>query len=837
MMKNYDLYKHYKNYENEIEALYSTNIYTSNSELERIEDKYSSAPVNIGGVITNLFIQLFSRKPLNVFTILLSVIKINKIKSDRVQHNKEVIRNEVEKEYEIEGKKLDKQQITAVVACEDANLVMAAAGSGKTLSLLAKLKYLIDVLKIPSSNILIISFTRNTVNDLKKRISKLGYPSKIARTFHSLGNWIIKETDLKKRKLVKEKEVNKLVKKIMKDLLINEDYQRKYNDYILNHHTVPFDISEIKEVEERVSFNKLFTRPTLKRVSTIKSNYNINSPTKGGEYVKSKEEQIIANFLFINQVPYEYEKQYPYVHTKYEPDFTLNQNGIEVYLEHFGINRDGTTAPWVDSLSYHSQMNWKRNTHEEYGTTLLESYTYQWRDHTLLSHIESEIKRVGMEPKRLSEEEISKLILESYKKDVDSFTELCITFLNLFKNSSLSIEELENKIHSIDDKYQFNRTQKFYEIFKPIYVEYQKHLEENDLQDFADMIKVATEKIRDLPEECFQYRYILVDEVQDLSYGKYSLLKALLDKCPGCRLYCVGDDWQSIYRFTGSDLTLINDFTTFFNKVTYKSLIETTHRFGDPTIEYSANFILKNPNQVKKTVKKGENEITDVKIHLNQTPDDDANKLNQILLSLVNKYSLNVLRKKSILIISRYNRDIDRIKGNNFFNIKHEPDNKKVVIEWKPTLNEDPVKIRFCTMHRAKGLTEDIVLIINCNEGYMGMPATQSDDPVLNILLAHPDGYPFSEERRLFYVSITRATNETHIIANKDNPSRFLFELDSNLLNETREMCPMCKTGELVIRKSGFGIFKGCSNYKFGCDYTEKIEDSNGNFLDKILNN
>ncbi|HPD74407.1 MAG TPA: UvrD-helicase domain-containing protein [bacterium] len=825
---NYNIYSQYKNYENEIIPLFTKNIYISNSELKRIEDKYSEAPLNINGVVASFIRQLFSRKPFKAISILFSAIKINKIKSDRMQHNKDVIRNEVEKEYEIEGKKLDKQQIVAVVACEDANLVMAAAGSGKTLTLLAKLKYLIDVLQIPSSSILIISFTRNTVNDLKKRVSKLGYPSKIARTFHSLGNWIIKETDLKKKRLVKEKELKKTVLKIINDLSKNEEYQRKYNDYILNYHTVPFDMSEIKGIEERVSFNKMFTRPTLKKVSIIKDNYNIKKPTKGGEYVKSKEEQIIANFLFINQVSYEYEKQYPYVQTKYEPDFTLNQNNTEVYLEHFGINRDGTTAPWVNSLSYHSQMNWKRKTHVENNTTLLESYTYQWKEHTLLSGIEAGLKKVGIKPRRLSEEEISKLIEESYKKDVDSFLELCVTFLNLFKNSALSLEELENKINTIDDKYQFNRTRKFYEIYKPIYLEYQKYLEENDLQDFADMIKVATEKIKDLPEENFQYKYILVDEVQDLSYGKYSLLKALLDKSPGCRLYCVGDDWQSIYRFTGSDLTLINDFTNFFNRVTYRSLIETTHRFGDPTIKYSTNFILKNPNQVEKTVSPGENKITDVKIHLNKVPDDDANSLNQIMLSLSSKYSLSELKNKKILIISRYNRDLDRLQGSKVFNIVREPNNKSIIIEWKFNKKEDLIKIRYCTMHRAKGLTEDIVIVLNCNEGYMGMPATQSDDPILNILLAHPDDYPFAEERRLFYVSITRARNETHIIANKDNPSRFLFELDSNLLNESREMCPMCKTGELIIRKSNFGLFKGCSNFKFGCDFTEKIE-SGGN--------
>lgn len=835
--------ENYIQYKKDLSDLYAKKVYISKGQIENIKSKHSAVSLSYLTVAKVAIKNISRLKISSAIGVLRSYRYIKNKLSSRESHNEKFIQEQIQKNYSIEGNALDQQQIEAVVACEDANLVLAAAGSGKTLSLLAKIKYIHEKLEIPLSKILTISFTNNTTSELKERLKALGLDSDGVRTFHSLGNWILKESNGKQKKLFQDDAIKRFVTKTVEELRENdEEFARKYNDYLLYYHTTPIDPLELKDEKEAIDFNKSFLRRTLQSVSMQKQQYDKSRPALAGEYVRSKEEQIIANFLFINQVPYEYEKQYPYMDTKYRPDFTIEEFDEPIYLEHWGMDRSGAVSPLNGNpTSYIKRKAWAKHTHETNGTVLIESYSYQWREGTLLTHIESELKRVGAELVRRKESEIASLIDKSYRHDIRAFVELCNTFLNLFKNSAFTLDELEQRISSIENDYQRGRTEKFYDVFKPVYDTYQKHLLDNNLQDFADMIKLATKKIQELPERSFEFDYILVDEVQDLSFGRFSLLKSLLDSNPGARLFCVGDDWQSIYRFTGSDLTLIQDFESFFNRETYRSLIEQTHRFGDPTVQLSGDFIQKNPKQSTKNVSFDPAQNTPVSININDELtsknrpecivsnskyDDrvvdirDGMTLNKILNELADAYGVDQLNEKDIQIISRYNWDIDRIANHPAFSVEEDNDSKDIKVLWQHRGSSEPIEMYYSTMHRAKGLTRDIVFVLNCNDGAAGMPATQNDDPVLDLLLAHPDGYQYSEERRLFYVAITRAKEVTYLLANPETPSQFLFELEPQLANSERRVCPICKTGELVIRKSARGQFEGCTNFKHGCTYT-----------------
>lgn len=839
----------YLEYRDELYTLYGKDSYIAHSQLEIIKSNHSDVDLRHLSVIDLVLKQLLKFKLKQAINIYSSHRSITKLLASRESHNNSFIGREIQKEYKLEDKLLDGQQIEAVVACEDANLVLAAAGSGKTLSLLAKVKYLHEQLGVPLSKILTISFTNNTTRELKERLTNLGLDSDGVRTFHSLGNWILKESSGKTKRLFQDDAIKRFVSKTVTDLRENDEaYARSYNDYLLYYHATPIDPLELKDEKEAIDFNKSFLRRTLQSISMKKNEYDKTRPALAGEYVRSKEEQIIANFLYINQVPYEYEKQYPYMDTKYRPDFTIEEFEEPIYLEHWGMDRNGDVSPLNGNpTTYIKRKAWAKHTHETNGTILIESYSYQWREGTLLTHIESELKRVGAELVRRKESEIAELIDKSYRQDIRAFVELCNTFLNLFKNSALTLLELEQRIESIENDYQRDRTQKFYAIFKPIYEAYEKHLNENNLQDFADMIKLATKKLQSLPNRSFEFDYILVDEVQDLSYGRFSLLKAMLDSNPGAKLFCVGDDWQSIFRFTGSDLTLIQDFESFFSRQTYRSLIEQTHRFGDPTVQLSGDFIQQNPNQSRKNVTFNSDISTPIRIHINDElvpsnrneltvenskyPDRvvdirDGESVNQILTELLMKHGIEALLEKEIQIISRYNWDIDRVKCHPAFTIEEDTEDKDIKIKWLSSSNAEPIEMLFSTMHRAKGLTRDIVIVLNCNDGPAGMPATHSDDPILSLLLAHPDGFLYSEERRLFYVAITRAKEETHLIANPATPSQFLFEIEPQLSNKNRKVCPVCQTGELITRKSARGDFEGCSNFKYGCTYTMSVYSS-----------
>jgi len=814
-------YSRYLDYRTSLEALFGENRYVSNYEFEELKKEYQNVTWSLAIKLSLIAENFFSFRFIRAFKIIQSSMTTDRLLLRRNLHNQAFIAQEIQKSYVTEGKDLDPQQIEAVVACEDANLVIAAAGSGKTLSLIAKIQYIHEQLNIPLSKILTISYTNNTAQEIKERLEKLGLATENVRTFHSLGNSILDEASPEKKSLIQKNAIDKFISETIKSLRENDtDFSRNCNDYLLFFHTMPIDPSEITTAKELVSFNKSFLQESLQSVSLRYKDYDKTQPTSAREFVRSKEEQIIANFLFINQIPYKYEKQYAYISNKYTPDFTIEKFGEPIYLEHWGISKDGKVSPTNGNpMKYKSKMNWARNLHRQNGTILIESSSYMCGEGSLLTHIESELKREGAELVRRQESEIAELINKAYKYDAPAFAKLCVAFLELYKNSSLTLEGLEAKINNLSGIHRRTRAQKFYELFKQVYLAYEQHLEENILRDFADMIKLATTELVGLADSSLEFDYILVDEVQDLSYGRFALLKALLHKNPGARLFCVGDDWQSIYRFAGSDLTLLEDFESIFERETYKSVIEKTHRFGDPTVSISSNFIQKNTKQYRKNVTFSPDKQTPIEIHLNALPNEDATTLHSLLLELLSKHGADGLHSKSIQVLSRYNWDVNRLRDKAAFEVGEAKDSQDVTIKWRPDPTAEPFQLAFCTMHRAKGLTRDIIVVLNCNDGSLGMPSTRRDDPILNLLLAHPDGYLYSEERRLFYVAITRATDETHLIANSKNASPFLFEIDKNLSSDSRTGCPACEIGELVTRKSPTGDFTACNNFRYGCRY------------------
>lgn len=375
------------------------------------------------------------------------------------------------------------------------------------------------------------------------------------------------------------------------------------------------------------------------------------------------------------------------------------------------------------------------------------------------------------------------------------------------------------------DNYAKKRADLFLRMYFKIRRAYETYLDENRKYDFADMINMATRIVREVPDCARGYRYILLDEVQDLSRNRYLLVREILRKNPACKLFAVGDDWQSIYRFTGSDLTLIQEFEKTFGLKTRRSFIETTHRFGQPTIKTSCDFIQKNPTQSRKNVSNKKAKPTSIKIILNAPTvrDSDAESLNIILLELIKTHGYDELKHKELQIISRYNHDIRRIEG--AVNIKIEIDQASEcakIIWHNPRDSAQTLNLEYCSMHKSKGITRDIVIVLNMNAGLMGMPATRECDPILDALLAIEDNFAFAEERRLFYVAITRARGETFLIANRKNPSPFLFEISDEIKDIYGKLCPKCESGELIRKHGKYGDFYYCSNYRYGCNYLKK---------------
>lgn len=403
--------------------------------------------------------------------------------------------------------------------------------------------------------------------------------------------------------------------------------------------------------------------------------------------------------------------------------------------------------------------------------------------------------------------------------EINAFTRLLLTFLTLFKSNNYTIAEIISKNKKHYKKLELQRNNLFLEIFEPILQKYNAHLKSIGHIDFSDMINQATGYII-AKKVSPQYKYIIVDEFQDISIGRFNLLKSIQDSNPGCKVFCVGDDWQSIYRFSGSDISIFTEFESKFG-VTVKSFIETTYRFNASLINTSSEFILKNSKQIKKELKsKNLSQSNPVQILYT-----DQNVDTQAVIAALKEINASMLQNgkfSKVLVIGRYTRDLDPIKD----------DYRNFTVSYLSSLQTLKIKsqhfpmldIEFLTIHKSKGLEADYVIVLNCSAGKYGFPSEQADDPILNLLLSQADQFPNGEERRLFYVALTRCREKVYLIADAKYPSKFILELQGNNSSTTQPKCPRCHTGHLKETSGTSQNGKpwrnlSCSNWNFGCDY------------------
>ncbi|MCE3295818.1 MAG: hypothetical protein K0R65_1532 [Crocinitomicaceae bacterium] len=756
----------------------------------------------------------------------------------RNDFNKKFIKEEL-KSYSnffdnIEGRQLDLQQRTAVVTNEDNNIIIAGAGSGKTTTIVGKINYIINRYKTNPDEILLISFTRESASTLAKRINIKGIE---AKTFHKFGIDVICQVENKQPSIFDENQFKPFIIKIFKELLKNETYIQKVTSYFTDF------LKPVKSQEEFDSQGDYFQYLKDQNFKTYQQKEILinGKTTYKMEVVKSIEECKIANFLLFNNVNYEYELPYEHdtatqSYRQYKPDFTINPTENRIYLEHFAINKNGTVPEFFakkeigETLAdatkkYNDGMIWKRKEHDKYSTTLIETYSHEMFDGVLFEHLTKKLAEVGVVLKPKTPQEIWEIISDAAKDEVDSMITLFQTFITLMKSNNYKIDDLIHKNNNTKDPFLKERNYLFISIIEPIYEKYENYLAERQEIDFADMINKSSIYLAS-GQYKRKFSYIIIDEFQDISIGRYQLVKAIKSNHPECKLFAVGDDWQSIYRFSGSDISLFKEFENYFG-YTVKSKIETTYRFNNPLIDLSSEFILKNPNQAKKDLKGTNNhKSTDYKIVYSYGENqDDTLALKQVFDDLI--LNTKEIEKKEIHILGRYSFDIDRLKNEqSFFQI----DKTKNEIKYKPEAEENKtieIKAQFLTVHKAKGLEADIVIVINCNSGKHGFPSQMSDDSVLNLLLSEADQFENGEERRLFYVAMTRAKESLIFIADSSYKSKFISELEIDNGDDTIKKCPRCKTSDLRL-KSGIKNgnpwgFYSCTNYIYGCDYQKWI--------------
>ncbi|EKT4499457.1 UvrD-helicase domain-containing protein [Flavobacterium psychrophilum] len=733
---------------------------------------------------------------------------------------------------DIEGKSLDAQQRKAVVIDEDNNLIIAGAGSGKTTTIAGKVKYLTERLNVDKSKILLISFTRKSAEEMSDRIRnkmKIDLPVK---TFHKLGLDIIAESTNEKPSIfsLSPKEITELIASFIKNEKNSESYSNKLLDF-LAYFLKPY--KSLEEFKTDGEHNDYLKEQKLEGYKIIHTTTKDGVEIKYRERFKSQEEVLIANFLFRNQIEYKYEEKYQYktaskMFGQYKPDFYLPE--YDIYIEHFGIDKNGKVPDWFKGdetktaqEKYSEGIEWKKAEHLANKTTLIQTYSWEQKEGNLIKNLTDKLTTQNVTLNPLSDDDLWKYLAENIPEDIDVFTQLINTFLVLFKSNNEKIKTLASKAIKDDDK----RATYFLEIFEPIYINYENYLKEKEEIDFSDMINIATKTIT-TNQYTSDYDYIIIDEFQDISKSRYQLIKALLDQKPSTKLFCVGDDWQSIYRFAGSDIGIFTGFEEYFktstlkdfNRKTNSSIIEQTYRFDNKLIEVSSNFILKNPNQIVKTLKSNkQSDVEAIKFHKYSDPEKKgANQHIALDKAIKEIIKNNPESKTSILFLGRYEFDYKALTKLNYINIRYDNKNRPYKINY---VNNDLLELNFMTVHTSKGLEADYVIILNGNSGTFGFPSEISDDPLLNFLLSKADQFPNGEERRLFYVALTRAKKHVHILSSIENSSKFVDEIKENE-PITAIKCDWCDNGKLIERKGPYGYFYSCNN-SYYCNYTRKI--------------
>lgn len=705
----------------------------------------------------------------------------------------------------IESHPLTHQQRVACIADEDSNLVIAGAGSGKTSVMMGRAGYLVQSGQADANQILMLAFGRKAAVEMSERITdKLSDINIKASTFHSLGQLIVSQVEGVKPSLSNLAEdgmaLTRFVDTCFQDLKNDPVYRERVITYFLeyqNEEVNPFEYKKEGEYLQALIDNN---------IRTLK-----------GEQVKSFQESVIANYLLRKGVEYRYEYNYEHDtrtldYRQYKPDFYLPVQGI--YIEHYGIDENNRTAPYIDQKSYLEGMEWKRKLHKEHGTICIETFHYEHKRGVLLSNLHKKLIEAGVELQPLEDDAILDVIQQ--QTQVSEFTGLLTNMLNLYKMANMTPDRVMQMAELTPNPGRFRAA---FELLLPIVDQYQQHLDDMGEIDFNDMINRAIGYLRSDKYKP-TWKYIMVDEFQDISGPRAEIVKLLQEKSENSSIFCVGDDWQAIYRFAGSDLIYMTSFEEHFG-TTCVTKLDMTFRFNNSISEVATRFVTQNPDQIRKainTISFVDKPAVSLLRAKEATEEERLHNLIHALDAISKLQSEPVL---SVLILGRYNFNLPK---------------RQFLTQLRDRFHN--LKIDTSTVHASKGNEADYVILVSIQSGEHGFPSEKITHPLLEALLPEIQKYEFAEERRLFYVALTRAKHRVYILCDMSKPSKFIteliskkysielmeFDVDSSQLLFEQLHCIRCKTGILVLRNGQHGDFYGCTHYprcthaENGCD-------------------
>ena len=737
---------------------------------------------------------------------------------------------------------LDDEQRKVVLSDEDYTLVIAGAGAGKTTTIAAKVKYLVERKHINPKQILVVSFTNKAVGELRSKINKSLKIDCPVTTFHKTGYAILRRQE-EERKLVVDGGFmfNVITNYLKGNILENPELVDKLILFFGSYFDAPYEGDDL---------NDFFNYIAKADFSTLRGNMNeytediINQRTGkritiARETLRSTQEVVIANYLYLNSIDYVYEKPYPYnilhSHKPYTPDFTITQGDKVAYIEHFGITENGKNNRYTEAQlnTYKHAINDKVLLHRKHNTDLIYTFSSYKDGRSLLEHLNEKLIEHGfILVERPAKEVFEKIVNTEENKYIANLVKLICTFIQNFKTNGLTIDDFYRFKHKTTNV----RTRLFLDICEQCYHEYSKRLKERNAIDFEDMINDSSKIIheQEIKGEKIDFKYIIVDEYQDISRQRFNLTLELSKLCDA-KIIAVGDDWQSIYAYAGSDITLFTNFKDTFGYGLEQSITK-TYRNAQEVIDIAGGFIQKHTAQIQKALISPKH-IDDPIIIETYTEEVDRKQyegkggkyflIGQTVEKIVG-HILAVNPNGSILLLGRYGFDAYNLGRSSDFVYDEKTGN--VYSQKFPNK-----QIEFMTVHRAKGLGYDNVIIINARNEVYGFPSKVQEDPVLKYVVKDDHSIEYAEERRLFYVALTRTKNRVYIVTPQEHPSEFVTELLTDypaikvrgdlMLKDLREVkedkrCPICGYPLQLRYKKAYGLRLWiCSNESEICDF------------------
>lgn len=696
--------------------------------------------------------------------------------------NQEIVTLELESQRSfletIEKQPLTDEQARAVLEYDNRVQVVAAAGSGKTSIMVARAAYAIHKGITTPDRVLLLAFNKAAAVELEERVeerfSAAGIPSEGIRasTFHALGlRAIAGATGAKPRVAPWVADSGSDTQKVAEivDLLRDESTEYRYK----------WDLF-------RLIFARAPTRGPRDATPDGYENSSTGYRTLDGHLVKSAGERMISDWLFINGLEYEYEAAYRHPtatteYGQYHPDFYYP--ALDTWHEHWALDANG--EPPEEFTGYAEGMRWKRAVHRQNQTDLIETTWHEIVVDVSFDRLASELVARGAEldwdPTRIDDS-------AKVMKDGD-LERLIRTFMTHVKSNSLTREDLEERLRGHHDHLAGRRTELFLEIFWPVYDAWNEALADKNYVDFEDMLVQAADHLEQGNID-LGYDLVLADEFQDASRARTRMTQGLVSR-PHRHLLAVGDDWQSINRFAGADIAAMTEFGPIFGDSSRLGLTR-TFRFPQKLADVSSKFVMENPRQIRKEVRSsvdGGQSLAEVIEVVYEEPGPD------VVAKALKKLGERDTAERSVFVLGRYRFDEELV----------------------PFACPPNLKVKFSTVHGSKGLEADYIVLPNMGVGTYGFPSGVEDDPVLDLAMTDSDPFAHAEERRLFYVALTRARRGVVIITRLTSPSPFVVELAREwpeLRASSMVICAICEEGSMVLRVSKAGNqFYGCSRF------------------------